>query len=109
MRVGIGYDIHRLEEGRELILGGVQILTDTVLGLVLKVPSKEAPSDKCGDSPRYGHHGQYVHQHPALERHRAFLQEDADEYYSQKVCCARSKGEPSTPAYDTEAFVPIGS
>ena len=25
MRVGIGYDIHRLEEGRELILGGVQL------------------------------------------------------------------------------------
>lgn len=25
MRVGIGYDIHRLEEGRELFLGGVQI------------------------------------------------------------------------------------
>jgi len=25
MRVGIGYDIHRLEEGRELILGGVRI------------------------------------------------------------------------------------
>ena len=25
MRVGIGYDIHRLEEGRKLVLGGVQI------------------------------------------------------------------------------------
>ena len=25
MKVGIGYDIHRLEEGRELILGGVRI------------------------------------------------------------------------------------
>ena len=25
MRVGIGYDIHRLEEGRDLILGGVKI------------------------------------------------------------------------------------
>lgn len=25
MRVGIGYDIHRLEEGRELIIGGVRI------------------------------------------------------------------------------------
>ncbi|MFC1716315.1 2-C-methyl-D-erythritol 2,4-cyclodiphosphate synthase [Candidatus Poribacteria bacterium] len=25
MRVGIGYDIHRLEEDRELVLGGVQI------------------------------------------------------------------------------------
>lgn len=25
MRVGIGYDIHRLEEGRDLILGGVRI------------------------------------------------------------------------------------
>lgn len=25
MRVGIGYDIHRLENGRELILGGVKI------------------------------------------------------------------------------------
>lgn len=25
MRVGIGYDIHRLEEGRKLILGGVEI------------------------------------------------------------------------------------
>ena len=25
MRVGIGYDIHRLEEGRELILGGVRV------------------------------------------------------------------------------------
>ncbi len=25
MRIGIGYDIHRLEEGRELILGGVKI------------------------------------------------------------------------------------
>ena len=25
MRVGIGYDVHRLEEGRELILGGVRV------------------------------------------------------------------------------------
>lgn len=25
MRVGIGYDIHRLEEGRKLVLGGVEI------------------------------------------------------------------------------------
>jgi len=25
MRVGIGYDIHRLEEGRDLIIGGVKI------------------------------------------------------------------------------------
>jgi len=31
MRVGIGYDIHRLKEGRELILGGVRIPFD--LGL----------------------------------------------------------------------------
>lgn len=32
MRVGIGYDIHRLEEGRALILGGVRIPFE--LGLV---------------------------------------------------------------------------
>ena len=25
MRIGIGYDVHRLEEGRKLILGGVEI------------------------------------------------------------------------------------
>ena len=25
MRVGMGYDVHRLTEGRELILGGVKI------------------------------------------------------------------------------------
>ena len=25
MRVGIGYDVHKLVEGRELILGGVNI------------------------------------------------------------------------------------
>ena len=25
MRVGTGYDVHRLVEGRQLILGGVQI------------------------------------------------------------------------------------
>ncbi|MDD2497056.1 MAG: 2-C-methyl-D-erythritol 2,4-cyclodiphosphate synthase, partial [Desulfitobacteriaceae bacterium] len=25
MRVGIGYDVHRLTEGRKLILGGVEI------------------------------------------------------------------------------------
>ena len=25
MRIGTGYDVHRLEEGRKLILGGVQI------------------------------------------------------------------------------------
>ncbi|MEN6350591.1 MAG: 2-C-methyl-D-erythritol 2,4-cyclodiphosphate synthase [Syntrophomonas sp.] len=25
MRVGIGYDVHRLEEGRKLVLGGVEI------------------------------------------------------------------------------------
>ena len=25
MRVGMGYDVHRLVEGRDLILGGVQI------------------------------------------------------------------------------------
>ena len=32
MRIGIGYDIHRLVEGRKLILGGVEI--DYPLGLV---------------------------------------------------------------------------
>lgn len=32
MRVGIGYDVHRLAEGRELILGGVKI--DHDLGLL---------------------------------------------------------------------------
>ena len=26
MRVGMGYDVHRLVEGRKLILGGVEIL-----------------------------------------------------------------------------------
>ncbi|MEE9275151.1 MAG: 2-C-methyl-D-erythritol 2,4-cyclodiphosphate synthase, partial [bacterium] len=25
MRVGVGFDIHRLEEGRRLVLGGVEI------------------------------------------------------------------------------------
>ena len=25
MRIGIGYDVHRLEENRKLILGGVEI------------------------------------------------------------------------------------
>ena len=25
MRIGIGYDIHRLQQGRRLILGGVEI------------------------------------------------------------------------------------
>ena len=25
MRIGMGYDVHRLEEGRKLILGGVEI------------------------------------------------------------------------------------
>ena len=30
MRVGMGYDVHRLTEGRDLILGGVKI-TDTVI------------------------------------------------------------------------------
>ncbi len=25
MRVGLGYDVHRLTEGRKLILGGVEI------------------------------------------------------------------------------------
>lgn len=28
MRIGIGYDVHRLEKGRELILGGVKIECD---------------------------------------------------------------------------------
>ena len=28
MRVGIGYDVHRLEEGRKLVLGGVEIPFD---------------------------------------------------------------------------------
>jgi 2-C-methyl-D-erythritol 2,4-cyclodiphosphate synthase len=32
MRVGIGYDIHRFEEGRRLILGGVLIEGETGLG-----------------------------------------------------------------------------
>ena len=32
MRVGIGYDIHRLVEGRKLFLGGVEI--DFTLGLL---------------------------------------------------------------------------
>ena len=31
MRTGIGYDIHRMKEGRELVLGGVNI--DSVRGL----------------------------------------------------------------------------
>lgn len=32
MRIGIGYDIHRFEEGRPLILGGVTLLGETGLG-----------------------------------------------------------------------------
>jgi 2-C-methyl-D-erythritol 2,4-cyclodiphosphate synthase len=31
MRVGIGYDIHRFEEGRRLVLGGVEFAGDTGL------------------------------------------------------------------------------
>jgi 2-C-methyl-D-erythritol 2,4-cyclodiphosphate synthase len=31
MRIGFGYDVHRLTEGRKLILGGVQIPHDTGL------------------------------------------------------------------------------
>lgn len=31
MRVGIGYDIHRFEEGRRLVLGGVEIPRETGL------------------------------------------------------------------------------
>ena len=31
MRVGIGYDIHRFEEGRPLVLGGVEIAGETGL------------------------------------------------------------------------------
>jgi len=29
MRVGIGYDIHRLAEGRKMVLGGVEIASDS--------------------------------------------------------------------------------
>ena len=32
MRVGIGYDIHRFQKGRPLILGGVEIAGETGLG-----------------------------------------------------------------------------
>ena len=32
MRVGIGYDIHRFEEGRRLVLGGVEFPGETGLG-----------------------------------------------------------------------------
>jgi 2-C-methyl-D-erythritol 2,4-cyclodiphosphate synthase len=32
MRAGIGYDIHRFEEGRPLILGGIEIAGETGLG-----------------------------------------------------------------------------
>lgn len=32
MRIGIGYDVHKLEKGRKLVLGGVEI--DHTLGLV---------------------------------------------------------------------------
>jgi 2-C-methyl-D-erythritol 2,4-cyclodiphosphate synthase len=32
MRVGIGYDIHRFQEGRRLVLGGVEIAGETGLG-----------------------------------------------------------------------------
>lgn len=32
MRVGIGYDIHRFQEGRPLLLGGVEIPGETGLG-----------------------------------------------------------------------------
>ena len=31
MRVGMGYDVHRLVEGRKLILGGVEIPHETGL------------------------------------------------------------------------------
>lgn len=31
MRVGLGYDVHRLVEGRDLILGGVKIPFELVL------------------------------------------------------------------------------
>ena len=30
MRIGHGYDVHRLQEGRRLILGGVEIPFDKV-------------------------------------------------------------------------------
>ena len=32
MRVGIGYDIHRFQEGRRLLLGGVEIECEAGLG-----------------------------------------------------------------------------
>ena len=32
MRAGIGYDIHRFEEGRPLVLGGIEIAGETGLG-----------------------------------------------------------------------------
>ncbi len=32
MRIGIGYDIHRFEDGRRLVLGGVELAGETGLG-----------------------------------------------------------------------------
>ena len=32
IRVGMGYDVHRLVEGRKLFLGGIQLISIGVLG-----------------------------------------------------------------------------
>ena len=39
MRVGMGYDVHRLAEDRKMILGGVEIPYEKGLLGILKSPS----------------------------------------------------------------------
>ena len=40
MRIGHGYDVHRLVEGRRLILGGVVVSLVVYLGFMLKTSIK---------------------------------------------------------------------
>ena len=39
MRIGQGYDVHRLSEGRKLILGGIEIEYETVSYTHLTLPT----------------------------------------------------------------------
>ena len=52
MRVGLGYDIHQMVEGRKLILGGVEIKHDKGSKGHSDGAGRAAPHDAAPDPPR---------------------------------------------------------
>ena len=82
-RTGIGYDSHRLAEGRRLVLGGVEIAHDRGLdGPLRRRRPHPRRHRRAARRRRPGRH------RPALPRHRRALRATP----TRSTCCARSSG-----------------